>query len=158
MSGRSGPLAAITFREQEGTYRGSVPLSELALLPNDPAETMSAVTAVYQIALSEIRQWQQETQAMRRSKTPLSARHAWELGDIVCRLETGLERHSCRLDSLYDHLAQHAGTTAWLGAYRTFRRYVDDPEAIPVPLKWDSIAKRAKAAGQSIAAGLPVEG
>ncbi len=158
MSEGRGPLAALDFKKRGGTYRGSVPVGELALLPDDPAETMRTVTAIYQSALDEIHQWQQETQALRRSKTPLSARRAWQLGDIVYRLESDLEQHSCRIDGLYDHLAQHAGTPCWVGSFHTFRRYADDPESIPENLKWNSIAKRAKTAGQAIAAGIPVEG
>ena len=157
MSGDCGPLAALEFKKHGGAYRGSVLLDELALLPDDPATTMRAVTLIYQTALSEIRQWQKETQAMRRSKTPLTARRAWQLGDIICRLEADLEQHSCRLNGLYDHLARHAGTSAWLGSFRTFRRYVNDPEAIPENLKWNIISKRSKAAGQAIAAGRPLE-
>lgn len=153
MSDDRGPLAALEFKKRDGTYRGSVPVGDLVLLPDDPAETMRTVTTVYQNALDEIRQWQQEAEALRRSKTPISARKAWELGDIVCRLETDLAKHSCRVDGLYDHLARHAGTPGWIGTFCTFRRYVDDPEAIPENLKWNSIAKRAKAAGQAIAAG-----
>ena len=114
---------------------------------------MRTVTAVYQNALNQIRHWQQETQALRSSKTPLSARKAWELGDIVCRLEADLAKHSCRVDGLYGHLTLHAGTPGWLGSFCTLRRYVDDPEAIPENLKWNSIAKRAKAAGLAITAG-----
>ena len=157
MSRGRAPLAALEFKKRGGNYRGSVPVGELVLLPNDPAETMRTVTTVYQSALDEIRQWQQETEALRRSKTPLSARKAWELGEIVRRLEADLEKHSCRIDGLYDHLARHAGTPGWLGTFCTFRRYLDDPESISENLKWNSIAKRAKAAGQAIAAGVLVE-
>ena len=153
MSEERGPLAAIEFKQQSGAYRGSVALSELALLPDDPAETMRTVTAIYESALDEIYKWQQETQALRHSKTPLSARMAWLLGDIVYRLESDLEQHSCRIDRLYDHLAQHAGTPGWLGSFCTFRRYVGSLESIPENLKWNSVAKRAKTAGQSITAG-----
>ena len=157
MNDSRGPLAALEFTKRDGTYRGSVPVSELALLPDDPAETMRAVTVIYQCALEEIRQWQQETQSLRGSKTPLPARKAWQLGDVVYRLEVNLEQHSCRIVGLYDHLAQHAGTPGWLGSFHTFRRYVNDPESIPDNLKWNSIAKRAKTAGQAITAGIPVE-
>lgn len=157
MSEGHGPLASLQFKEQAGTYRGSVPLGDLALLLDDPAETMRTVTTIYQNALDEIFQWQRETHAMRQSKAPLTARHAWQLGDIVYRLEAALKQHSCRLVDLYDHLARHAGTTNWLLAFRTFRRYVDDAGAIPEDLKWNSIAKRAKAAGQAIAIGDPLE-
>ncbi len=154
----SRPLAALEFKKRGGAYRGSVAISELALLPDDPAETMRSVTSVYQNALGEIRQWQQETQALRRSKTPLTARRAWQLGDIVWRLEADLEQYSCRVDNLYDHLAQHAGTPGWLGSFHTFRRYVDALESIPENLKWNDIAKAAKRAGQAIAAGVTMEG
>ena len=158
MTENRGPLAALEFRRRDGTYRGSVPLGELSLLPNDPAETMRSVTDIYRSALSEIRQWQRETQAIRQSRTPLTARRAWQLGDIIHRLETNLKLHSCHLVDLYGHLSRHAGTTDWLGAFRTFRRYVDDPESIPENLKWNSVAKRAKASGQAIASGQLGEG
>ena len=153
-----GPLAALKFKKHDGTYRGSVPLADLALLPNDPAETMHTVAEIYRHSLMEIHQWQRETQAMHQSKKPITARRAWQLGDIVYRLEADLKLHSCRLVDLYDHLARHAGTTDWLGTFRTFRRYVEDPEAIPEKLLWNSIAKRPKAVGQAITDGQPVEG
>lgn len=158
MSEGSGPLAALEFKERDGTYRGSVPVGDLALLPDDPAETMRTVTTIYQNALDEIRQWQQEAKVLHSSRTPLSARKAWQLGDVVYRLESDIEQHSCRIVGLYDHLAQHAGTPGWLGSFHTFRRYVDILESIPEDLKWNSIAKRAKAAGQAIASGIPAEG
>lgn len=158
MSEGCGPLAALEFTKRDGTYRASVPVSELALLTDDPAETMRVVTAIYQRALDEIRQWQRKAQSLRDSKMPLPARMAWLLGDVVFRLEADMEQHSCHIVGLYDHLAQHAGTPGWLGSFHTFRRYVDDLDSVPENLKWNSIAKRAKAAGQAIAAGRQIEG
>ena len=151
------PYATVAFKKRDSTYQASVPMSDLALLSNDPAETMRAVTAIYRQALSEIRQWQLDTKSVRRSKTPLSARKAWELGDIVYRLETNLAQHSCKLGNVYDHLTRHTKTPGWLGTFVTFRRYVKDMEAIPGNLKWNSIAKKAKTAGQAITAGTLTE-
>ena len=145
--------AALIFKRLDGIYRGSVPISDLALLNNDPAETMRAVTDIYRRALSEIRQWQLEAKSIRRSKMPLPARKAWELGDIVYRLEIDLAQHSCKLENTYDHLTRHAKTPGWLGSFVTFRRYVDDKEAIPENLKWNSVAKKAGSVGQAITAG-----
>lgn len=158
MSKPGGRLAKIAFKKRGGGYRGSVALGELSLLPGDPAAAMQAATGIYQTALSEIRRWQRETQAQRQTKQPLTARRAWELGDILHRLEIGLAWYSCRLDGPYDHLWRHAGTTRALIPYRTFRRHLNDPESIPSDLKWETIAKRAKAAAQSLASGGPVEG
>ena len=149
--------ASVAFKRRGGAYQGSVPLKDLALLRNDPAETMHAVSTIYRMALREIRQWQRDAESVRQSKMPLSARKAWELGDIVHRLNADLAEHSCRLENLYDHLARHAGTSSWLSQYVTLRRYVNDKEAIPQSLKWNSIAKKVKPAGQAIAAGLSVE-
>lgn len=158
MSESGGRLAKIAFKKRGGAYRGSVALGELALLPGDPAAAMQAATGIYQAAVSEIRRWQRETQAQRQAKQPLTARRAWELGDILHRLESGLASYSCRLDAPYDHLWRHAGATRALIPYRTFRRHLDDPESIPPDLKWETIAKRAKATAQSLASGRPVEG
>ena len=147
--------AALIFKRRDGTYRGSIPISDLSLLNNDPAETMRAVTDIYRRALSEIRQWQLEAKSIRQSKMPLPARKAWELGDIVHRLETDLARHSCKLENVYDHLTRHAKTpgSGWLGTFVTFRRYVDDKGAIPENLNWNSVAKKAGSVGQAITIG-----
>ena len=132
-------------------------MRDLPLLRDDPADTMRTVTAIYQVALKEISQWQQDTTALRLSGTALTGKQAWELGDIVQRLQADLAQHSCQLDGLYEHLARHAGTTRWLKEYVTFRRYVEDVALIPEDLKWNSIAKKPKAAGQAISAGLDLE-
>ena len=147
MTDRKKSCAAVAFKKRGATYQGSVPLRDLILLRDDPAETMRVVTDIYQRALAEIRQWQRDVKSLRRSKTPLSARKAWELGDIVHRLEADLADHACRLENLYDHLARYAGTSAWLSRYVTFRRHVDNVDAIPDKLKWNSIVKTAKSAG-----------
>ena len=149
--------AAVAFKKRGGAYRGSVELRDLPLLRDDPADTMQAVTAIYQGALKEIRQWQRDAEALRLSRIPLTSRQAWDLGDIVHRLQANLAVHLCRLDGLYEHLARHAGTSRWLKEYVTFRRYVEDVETIPECLNWNSIAKRPKAAGQAISAGLDLE-
>lgn len=157
MSERKESYAAVAFKRRGGTYQGSVPLKDLALLHDDPAQTMHAVTDIYQRALREIRQWQKDAESVRQSRVVLSARKAWELGDIVHRLNTDFAKHSCRLENLYDHLARHAGTSGWLSQYVTLRRYVNDVESIPESLTWNSIAKKVKPASQAIAAGLSPE-
>lgn len=150
-------FAKISFKKRGNSYQGSVDLRDLALLPGDPAETMRVVTAIYEKALAEIRHWQRDVKTLRQSKTPLPAWKAWELGDIVHRLQADLSAHACQLENLYDHLARHAGTFGWLRQFVTFRRYVDNAGAIPDGLRWNSIAKRSRTAGLSIAAGLPLE-
>ena len=157
MTKRKKSCAEVSFKKRGASVQGSVALRDLALLPSDPAETMRAVTAIYEEALAEIRQWQRDARTLRQSRVSLSARKAWELGDIVHRLQTDLAVYGCRLENLHDHLSRHAGTSAWLRKYVTFRRYVDRVEAVPDGLRWNSIAKKARTAGLSITAGLPVE-
>ena len=150
--------AAIAFKKRGGAYRGSAPLSDLALLRNDPAETMSAVTDVYRRALRQMRQWQRDIKSLRKSKIPLPASKAWELGNVVHTLNADLAAHGCRLENLYDHLERHAGLSPkWLGRFVTFRRYVYDVEAIPDGLKWNRVVRSAKSTGQAITAGLLVK-
>lgn len=151
MTDRKKSYAAIIFKRRGSTYQGSVPIRDLALLRGDPAETMRVVTDIYQRALAEIKQWQRDVKSPRQSKTPLSAKKAWELGDIIYSLKADLAEHACQLENLYDHLTRHAGTSTWLRQYVTFRRYVDNVDAIPDDLKWNNIAKTAKSAGLSIA-------
>ena len=158
MTVRIGGYAAIAFKKLGGTYRGSTPLRDIALLRNDPAHTMRAATDTYQGALREIRQWQGEVELLRQCKMPLPARKAWELGNIVHRLNEDLATDGCQLESTYDHLKRHAGLAPkWLGGYVALRRYVDDVNAIPPGLKWNSIIKSVKSAGQAIDMGRFVE-
>lgn len=147
--------ASVAFREHtEGQFRGSVPLGDLALLSDDPAETMRSVAVIYQDALNEIKRWQEDAKPLRQSKTPLSARKAWELGDILHRLNDGLAEHGCCLENPYGHFEQHAGIPyKRAGDFVTFRRYVPAMELIPKDLKWSSVIKTVKSSGQAIAAG-----
>ena len=148
----------VAFKKQGDSYQGSAPIGDLGLFRNDPAETMRSATDVYTKALGEILQWQVYAKLLQRTKTPMYAKKAWELGDIVHRLNESLAEHGCQLESMYDHFESHAGLgRKWLSKYVTFRRYVDDQNAIPSGLKWNSIEKITKSAGQAIAAGLPVE-
>lgn len=50
-----------------------------------------------------------------------------------------------------------SATFRWLRTYVTFRRYVDDINTIPEDLKWNSIVKNSKAAGQAISTGIPLD-
>ncbi len=150
--------ASVAFKKHGGAYQGSVPLSDLALLPNDPADTMRAVTGIYEAALLDIKRWQREAKSLRQSRTPMSVRKAWELGDVLHRLNTNLAGHGCQLENLYDHLEHHAGLPPKRAtSFVTLRRYVDDADVIPQQLQWNRIMKTVKATSQAIAAGLPVE-
>lgn len=154
MKEQSSTLASVAFRRRNCTYQGSIPLGDLALLRDDPGETMRAVTNIYGRALQEIRSWQRDVKVMRRSKAVLSARKAWELGDIVFRLDDALAQYSCKLEDMYGHLSQHAKTVKGLGRYVSFRRYLNDVNMIPERLEWHSVEKKPKTAAQAIAAGL----
>ena len=155
MTGQRTAYASVAFQAHtEGEFRGSVPLSDLALLPDDPAETMHSVAVIYQNALGEIKRWQEDAKSLRKSKTPLSARKAWELGDILRRLDDDLAGYGCQLENPYGHFEQHAGIPyKRVGGFVTLRRYVPDIELIPSDLKWNSIIKTVKSTGQAIAAG-----
>ncbi len=154
---RKDSCAAIAFKKRGRAYRGSAPLSDLALLRNNPAETMRAVTDVYRRALQEIRQWQRDVNSLRQSKIPLPAKKAWELGNVVHTLNADLAAHGCWLENLYDHLERHARLSPqWLGRFVTFRRYVHDVDAIPEDLKWNRVVRSAKSTGQAINDGLSV--
>ena len=148
----------VAFKKQGDSYQGSAPIGDLALFRNDPAETMRSATEAYTKALSAIMEWQQDAKLLQSTRMPMSARKAWELGDIVHRLNEALAAHGCELENMYDHFESHLGLNRkWLSKYVTFRRYVEDQNAIPPALKWNSIEKVTKSAGQAIAAGLPVE-
>lgn len=157
MSVQKKLYATVAFKRRGNIYQGSVLLSELPLLSGDPAEKIHTVTTIYHTAVEEIRQWQKDMKSLGKPRTPLLARKAWELGDIVYRLQSDLAKHSFRIENLYDHLARHTGTSRWLRTYVTFRRYVDDINTIPEDLKWNSIVKNSKAAGQAISAGISLD-
>ena len=152
--------AAVTFKKRGSAYRGTVLLSNLALLRDDPAETMREVTAIYRGAMTDVKRWQSDVKSLRRSSAPLplSARKAWELGDILHKLRTDLAERGCRLDGLYDHLERHVGLAPRrASSFVTLRRYVENPGSIPKNLKWHNMEKAAKLFSRSIAANLPVE-
>lgn len=146
--------ASVEFRKQGNSFRGSVPITDLALIPNDPAETMNTVTKIYQNALTEIKYWHEDADALRKSKTPMPARKVWELGDILDRLNAGLAEQGCRIENLYDHLERHAGIPSKrASSFVTLRRYVDDAEMIPENLQWNKILKTVKSSSQAIGSG-----
>ena len=141
-----------------GAYRGSTPIGDLALLGNDPAETMRTVTVIYKEALREIREWRRTAALLQSVRKPMFAECAWHLGDIVHRLESSLQAHGCRLDGLYEHLERHAGVSPkWISPFVTFRRYVASVDKIPDGLKWRRVAKAPKFFGKAISSGIPVE-
>lgn len=150
--------AKVSFKRRGSSYQGSAALQDLDLLQDDRAETMRIVTGIYERSLREIRRWQLDAKRLQLSKTPLWARKAWELGDIVHRLQIGFADDGCRLENLYDHVARQAGTSELLGRFVSFRRYVNSAESVPDCLEWNGVAKRQRTAGLSIAAGLPEDG
>ena len=154
MTDKQEAYAGVAFKRRGADYRASAPLRDLALLRDDPAKTMRAATVKYRTALRDIRQWQQDVEALRRSKTALPAKKAWELGNIVHKLDEELAKHGCQLEDPYGHLERHAGLSPkWLAQYITFRRYVEAIDAIPDTLKWNSIMKSVRSAGEAIASG-----
>lgn len=149
--------ASLSFIRRGSSYRASVPLKDLTLLRGDPADVMSTATVIYSKALLDIKDWRLRVKASHQSRESLSARHAWELGDIIHKLNEEIANIGCRLEDLYTHLKRHAG----LSAYRssrcvTLRRYVSKVDAIPVDLKWSSVEKSVRATAHVIAAGLVV--
>lgn len=136
---------AVEFKRVGGAYRGSVQLRDLSKLRGDPADTLRAAAGIYRESLAEIKRWQKDAQALKENKTPLPARDAWRLGDIVHRLHARLALHGCKLQSSYDHLQRHAGLHPKRAAeFAAFRRHLDDATMIPRGMTWNSIVKRVK--------------
>ena len=149
-----GTYASVAFKKRGGAFRGSVPVGDLSLLPNDPAETMREVTAVYERALDDIKRWQKDASELRKSKTPMTVRKVWELGDILHHLNTSLAELGCQLENPYDHLERHAGIpTKRASSFVTLRRYVAYAELIPENLQWNKILKTVKSTSLAIADG-----
>ena len=148
----------ISFKRKGNLYRASASLSDLGSFNSDPAEIMKAASDAYKLALLEMKQWRKEFKALQQDRTPLMAKEAWELGDVLHRLHAKLATLGCRLEDPYGHLKRHAGVPQkWLGQFVTFRRYVNAQDSIPKELKWHTVAKTAKTAGLSIADGNLVE-
>ena len=158
MINAKGRYAAVTFKKRGNAYQGTVLLSNLALLRDDPAETMREVTSIYRGAVTNVKRWQSDIRVLRKSKVPLSARKAWELGDILHKLRTDLAKRGCRLDGLYDHLERHVGLAPRRArSFVTLRRYVENPDSIPENLTWHNMEKTAKSFSRNIVANLPVK-
>ena len=159
MKRQEDACAVVEFKKRGGAYRGSVALSDLPLLRNDPAETIRVVTDIYRRSLNEIKRWKCDVRTLQNSNSPMSARKAWELGDILYRLNAGLLEKGCRMGHVYDHLQRHAGLPPKRTAeFATLRRYVDNLEAIPNNTKWHRIVKTVKSSSQAIANGRQPEG
>ena len=153
-----GNYVWVAFKQRGNSYQASSTVGDLAWFRKDPAETMRAATDVYIAALREISQWQEEVKELRRARTPLPARKAWELGNVIHKLNETLASLGCQLENMYEHFEFHAGLKSRrLNPYVMFRHYVDDKNAIPAGLKWSKIEKIPRPAGQAIAAGLPLD-
>lgn len=150
--------ASVAFKKRGGAFRGSVPMGDLILLTNGPAETIHVVTIIYQNALADIKRWQKEASELRKSKTPLTVRKVWELGDVLHQLNNDLAEQGCRIENLYDHLERHADISPKrASSFVTLRRYVPDAELIPEDLHWNKILKTVKTASLAIADGCLLE-
>jgi len=146
--------AAVEFKKIGGAYRGSVRLGDLSKLRGDPAETMRDAAGIYRESLIEIKRWRREAQTLREAKSPLPARKAWHLGDILHRLQTELMARGCKLQSVYDHLERHAGLQPRRAAeFIALRKHIDDAAAIPEDLNWNRIVKNVKAGAKLARAG-----
>ena len=149
---RQDAYASVAFKKRGGAFRGSVPMGDLPLLSNDPAETMREVTVIYQNALADIKRWQRDASKLRKSKTPMTVRKVWELGDILHRLNGDLAEQGCRIENLYDHLERHADISPKrASSFVTLRRYVSDVDLIPENLQWNKVLKTVKSTSQAIA-------
>jgi len=136
---------AVEFRKIGGAYQGSVRLRDLSQLRDDPAETLRIAADTYRRSLGEIKRWQKEVKALRENRAPLPARKAWQLGDILHRLQARLTACGCKLQSVYDHLDSHAGLHPRRAAeFIAFRKHVDDEAMIPENLNWNRIVKTVK--------------
>ena len=146
--------ASVAFKKRGSTFRGSVPIGDLALLPKGSAETMQEATIIYQDALADIRRWQNDANILRKLRTPMTVRKVWELGDILHRLNSDLAEQGCRIENLYNHLERHANISPKrASSFVTLRRYVADVELIPEDLQWNKILKTVRSSTIAIADG-----
>jgi len=144
---------AVEFKKIGGAYRGSVQLRDLSRLQGDPAATLRAAANSYRASLDEIKQWQNDARALRDNRAPLTAKKAWQLGEILHRMQTRLAMHGCKLQSVYDHLERHAGLHPKRAAeFIAFRKHIDDEALIPPDLNWHRIVKTVKSSAAEIAA------
>ena len=150
--------ANIEFKKRGGAYHGSVIMSDIPLLQGDPAETMRVVTAIYQNTIMDVRQWQRDVRELKDKGFSLSARKAWQLGEILYRLNTEFMERGCQVQHLYEHLERHVGLARKRASeFVTFRRYIDNMEIVPEDVMWNSIVKNVKSSSQAIADGCAIE-
>jgi len=147
---RGHRCAAVEFKKIRGAYRGSVQLRDLSQLRGDPADTLRAVAGIYRESLGEIKRWQKEARAL-KERAPLPARKAWQLGDILHRLQSRMAAHGCKLQSVYDHLERHAGLQPRRAAeFIAFRKHIDDETVIPRDLTWSRMVKQVKSSSAAM--------
>jgi len=132
--------ASVTFKKRGKVYLGTVPLAHLAVLHGDPAVAMSTAASLYGDAIASIKQWQRDIRRSNGQRTPLLARKAWEVGDVVVRLHQELAMLGCSLENPYSQFLRHTGISpSSLSRFVTLRRHVEDPTSIPEALKWDDV-------------------
>jgi len=114
---------------------------------------LRAAADSYRASLGEIKQWQSDARALRQHRAPLPARKAWQLGDILRRMQARLAMHGCKLQSVYDHLERHAGLPPKRAAeFIALRKYIDDETMIPANLNWHRMVKTVKSSSATIVA------
>lgn len=138
-------LLGIRFDWTGAAYRASVGLGDLARIQGDPAELLGAVATTYRDSVSLISEWCKETANAKRCGKNLTARRAWELGDLIIRLRNNMANEGFAIVDLYRHLSEHAGIPYWSHRFVTFRTYIPRSTHIPEDLGWNRVSKRARA-------------
>lgn len=138
-------LLGIRFDWTGTAYRASVGLSDLSRVQGDPAERLKAAAATYQDSVSRISEWRKETTNAKSGGKNLTARRAWDLGDLIIRLRSNMADQGFAIVDLYRHLSEHAGIPYWSQRFATFRTYIPQRTRIPADLGWNRVGKRARA-------------
>lgn len=138
-------LLGIRFDWTGTAYRASVGLSDLSRVQGDPAERLKAAAATYQDSVSRISEWRKETTRAKSYGESLTARRAWDLGDLIIGLRSNIADQGFAIVDLYRHLSEHTGIPYWSHRFATFRTYIPQRTLIPADLGWNRVGKRARA-------------
>lgn len=151
MTEDSQELLGIQFTWTGTAYKASVGLRDFANIQGDPAESLGSAAETYLDAVSRIIEWREDTEKARKDGVKLSARRAWDLGDLIFGLRERLADQGFAVVDLYQHLSEHTGIPYWSHRFTTFRSYIPLRRYIPAGLGWSRVKRRARAEAIDIA-------
>ena len=155
----SGSLGFVSFEPDNGGFRAFLSVGAALDSESDPEDLARQAAAVYARLLGKMRSAVEEIDALRRTRTPVSARRVWQLGDLVFRLTRGLAELDLELDGVYEHLSRDLNVKRkWLEKVIILRRYIEDVSLIPESLNWGRVEKGTARAARRISEGLQHNG